>query len=148
MSLQSSKPDWRTHITFVDSRPKNKLLKCKFCNLDFQGNGTRAVNHLAGTGSGIRSCTDVPPALRTQFYNMLHPSKLWRKRRLKEKETHAANNGALHPFRHEQVCISFLSLENPHFVNFCNTLNPRYNPPSRRVVSSSKLDEADRKITE
>ena len=86
-----------------------------------------------------------------------HFSKFQRKRRHEEKETHAANNGALHPFRHERrhggrtcytIGISFLSLKNPHFVNFCNTLNPRYNPPSRRVVSSSKLDEADRKITE
>jgi hypothetical protein len=44
--------------------------------------------------------------------------------------------------------ISFLSLENPHFTNFCKTLNPGYNPPSRRVLSSSMLDEADRKVTE
>ena len=49
-----------THFEIVTRNGKNKLYKCKYCDKEFSGTGTRCYVHLTGDGTGVARCSSVP----------------------------------------------------------------------------------------
>ena len=49
-----------THFEIVTRNGKNKLYKCKYCDKEFSGTGTRCYVHLTGDGTGVARSSSVP----------------------------------------------------------------------------------------
>ena len=70
-SQQFMKPNWKWHTSIggEGSTKRNKIMKLNFCLHEFRGSATRAVNHLAGRGTGIRGCPQILESVRDMYWN-------------------------------------------------------------------------------
>ena len=162
-SQQFMKPNWKRHTSIVGegSTKRNKIMKLNFCLHEFRGSATRAVNHLAGRGTGIRGCPQILESVRDMYWNYGKVSGFNSDLDEKPAAVNSVSQSKISQFgfslnrdrANEQLAlfcytsgVSFICFDNPHFLEFCRILNIVYVPPSRRVIVTSLLDAANSKV--
>ena len=62
---KTANESWKNHFEIVEKTSSSWILKCKFCNHQFNGRWQRAKAHLLGqSGEGVKACKAVPDSVR------------------------------------------------------------------------------------
>lgn len=147
--------DWKSHVNIVEEHGGGSYtVVCNHCQMGADGgkpwktNATRILGHLRGTGNGVRACKQIPDKLR----EILRGNGAAAKQAVLPNSGKAISKDAADAAVAE--CFYFNGMafniaESEAFKKMCvaiGQVGPGYEPPSRRKLAGSLLDQAHESV--